>query len=66
MLRILGDLAGDDYFGLITFDSHVHVWKPELLRATETNVQEAKSFVREIEARGGIKKKRKKYTLNII
>ncbi|MCI4389936.1 hypothetical protein PGIGA_G00116810 [Pangasianodon gigas] len=53
MLKILGDLAGDDYFGLITFDSSVHDWKPELLQATETNVQMAKSFVREIHARGG-------------
>ncbi|XP_017305529.1 inter-alpha-trypsin inhibitor heavy chain H3 isoform X3 [Ictalurus punctatus] len=53
MLEILGDLAGDDYFGLITFDSSVHIWKPELLRATEANVQAAKSFVKEIKASGG-------------
>lgn len=55
MLKILGDLAEDDYFGLITFDSSVHVWKPELLQVTETNLQEAKSFVRDIGARGGKK-----------
>lgn len=67
MLKVLGDLAEDDYFGLITFDSSVHNWKPELLQATETNVQEAKSFVSEIGARGGKKNKQKKQTtLNII
>ncbi|XP_053509499.1 inter-alpha-trypsin inhibitor heavy chain H3 isoform X2 [Ictalurus furcatus] len=53
MLKILGDLAGDDYFGLITFDSSVHIWEPELLQATEANVQAAKSFVKEIKASGG-------------
>lgn len=55
MRKILEDLSEDDYFGLITFDSTVHVWKPELLPATETHLQEAKSFVGHIEARGGKK-----------
>lgn len=55
MLKILGDLAEDDYFGLITFDSIVHVWNPELLQATEKNLEKAKSFVKAIQARGGKK-----------
>ncbi|KAF5893106.1 inter-alpha-trypsin inhibitor heavy chain H3-like isoform X1, partial [Clarias magur] len=53
MLKILGDLGGDDYFGLITFDSNVDVWNNELLQATESNLQKATSFVKSIEARGG-------------
>ncbi|XP_047661951.1 inter-alpha-trypsin inhibitor heavy chain H3-like isoform X3 [Tachysurus fulvidraco] len=53
MLKILGDLAEDDYFGLITFDSTVHVWNPELLQATEENLEKAKSFVGAIKAQGG-------------
>ncbi|KAG7319319.1 hypothetical protein KOW79_017793 [Hemibagrus wyckioides] len=53
MQKILGDLAEDDYFGLITFDSYVHAWNPELLQATETNLQKAKSFVEAIQAQGG-------------
>uniref|UniRef100_A0A4W4E269 Inter-alpha-trypsin inhibitor heavy chain H3-like n=1 Tax=Electrophorus electricus TaxID=8005 RepID=A0A4W4E269_ELEEL len=53
MLKILGDLTGDDYFGLITFDSQVQDWKPELLQATERNLDEAKTFVNMIKARGG-------------
>ncbi|XP_060713644.1 inter-alpha-trypsin inhibitor heavy chain H3-like isoform X2 [Tachysurus vachellii] len=53
MLKILGDLAEDDYFGLITFDSIVHVWNPELLQAKEENLEKAKSFVKAIQARGG-------------
>lgn len=55
MQKILGDLAEDDYFGLITFDTYVHAWKPELLQATETNLQKAKSFVEAIQAQGGKK-----------
>ncbi|KAK1800040.1 hypothetical protein P4O66_006547, partial [Electrophorus voltai] len=52
MLKILGDLNGDDYFGLITFDSFIDVWKPELLQATEMNLKAAKAFVREIQDQG--------------
>ncbi|MCJ8744185.1 hypothetical protein PDJAM_G00115570 [Pangasius djambal] len=52
MLKILGDLAQDDYFGLIVFDSEVDVWKAELLQATERNVKQAKGFVKKINDRG--------------
>ncbi|MCJ8744186.1 hypothetical protein PDJAM_G00115580 [Pangasius djambal] len=52
MLKILGDLAQDDYFGLIIFDSEVDVWKAELLQATERNVEQAKGFVKKINDRG--------------
>ncbi|XP_060713654.1 inter-alpha-trypsin inhibitor heavy chain H3-like isoform X1 [Tachysurus vachellii] len=48
MLKILGDLGQDDYFGLITFDSTIRVWKTELLQATERNVKQAKDFVKNI------------------
>ncbi|XP_030632203.1 inter-alpha-trypsin inhibitor heavy chain H3 isoform X3 [Chanos chanos] len=52
MLRILGDLSEDDYFGIITFDSKVDTWNRELLKATQSNVEDAKKFVREITDRG--------------
>ncbi|XP_056128493.1 uncharacterized protein LOC130106414 [Rhinichthys klamathensis goyatoka] len=52
MLRILSDLAEDDLFGLITFSSHIKTWKPELLKATEGNVEEAKTFVKGITSGG--------------
>ncbi|KAK2874900.1 hypothetical protein Q8A67_022053 [Cirrhinus molitorella] len=52
LLRILSDLDEDDHFGLITFDSEVSFWKRELLRATERNLGNAKSFVKEIRDRG--------------
>ncbi|XP_043107895.1 inter-alpha-trypsin inhibitor heavy chain H3-like [Puntigrus tetrazona] len=52
LLRILSDLDEDDHFGLITFDSEVSLWKRELLRATEENLENAKSFVKEIRDRG--------------
>ncbi|KAL0978028.1 hypothetical protein UPYG_G00164980 [Umbra pygmaea] len=53
LLKILGDLAEDDHFGLITFDSDVSPWKNELLQANQNNLEAAKSFAREIDARGG-------------
>lgn len=53
MLKILGDLAQNDYFGLIKFDSAVEVWKNELLPATEENLNKAKTFVKKINDRGG-------------
>ncbi|XP_051768737.1 inter-alpha-trypsin inhibitor heavy chain H3-like [Ctenopharyngodon idella] len=52
LLRILSDLDEDDHFGLITFDSDIDTWKRELLKATEQNLENAKSFVKEIRERG--------------
>jgi len=53
LLKILSDLDEDDHFGLITFDNEVSLWKRELLKATEENLENAKSFVKEIRDRGG-------------
>lgn len=53
LLKILSDLDEDDHLGLITFDSEVSLWKRELLKATEENLENAKSFVKEIRDRGG-------------
>ncbi|XP_036414972.1 inter-alpha-trypsin inhibitor heavy chain H3-like isoform X5 [Colossoma macropomum] len=52
LLKILGDLAEEDYFGLIIFDGQVDVWKPKLRQATERNMGLAKDFVKKIEDRG--------------
>ncbi|XP_062842872.1 inter-alpha-trypsin inhibitor heavy chain H3-like [Trichomycterus rosablanca] len=52
LLKILGDLGEEDFFGLITFDSSVDVWKHELLPATETRLEEARTFVQNIVERG--------------
>ncbi|KAM9443592.1 LOW QUALITY PROTEIN: inter-alpha-trypsin inhibitor heavy chain H3-like [Clarias gariepinus] len=52
MLKILGDLAQEDYFGLIIFDSRIDVWKAKLVQATEKNLNEAKDFVKNINDRG--------------
>ncbi|XP_036414975.1 inter-alpha-trypsin inhibitor heavy chain H3-like [Colossoma macropomum] len=48
LLKILDDFAVDDHFGLITFNNRVDVWKPELVQATKTNLESARSFVRQI------------------
>ncbi|XP_046871165.1 inter-alpha-trypsin inhibitor heavy chain H4-like [Hypomesus transpacificus] len=52
MLKILGDLAEDDYFGLITFDSHVSTWRKELVPASQDNLSAAKQFAGAIQERG--------------
>ncbi|XP_067243933.1 inter-alpha-trypsin inhibitor heavy chain H3-like isoform X2 [Chanodichthys erythropterus] len=52
LLRILSDLDEDDHFGLITFDYSVDTWKRELLKSTKQNLENAKSFVKEIRDRG--------------
>ncbi|KAK6319558.1 hypothetical protein J4Q44_G00107690 [Coregonus suidteri] len=52
LLKILGDLAEDDHFGLITFDSSVSTWRKELLPANQENLEAAKSFARHIRDRG--------------
>ncbi|XP_067243940.1 inter-alpha-trypsin inhibitor heavy chain H4-like [Chanodichthys erythropterus] len=52
MLKILSDLAEDDHFGLITFSDKIKTWKPELLKATKGNVEEAKTFVEGITSEG--------------
>ncbi|XP_065096920.1 inter-alpha-trypsin inhibitor heavy chain H3-like isoform X6 [Paramisgurnus dabryanus] len=52
LLKILSDLSEDNHFGLITFDHQVDLWKRELIKATKTNLDDAKSFVQEITARG--------------
>ncbi|XP_041944218.1 inter-alpha-trypsin inhibitor heavy chain H3-like [Alosa sapidissima] len=52
LLKILDDLAEDDYFGLILFNSNVSPWKRELLQATQTNLEMAKQFVKGIADHG--------------
>uniref|UniRef100_A0A672FZ34 Inter-alpha-trypsin inhibitor heavy chain 3 n=1 Tax=Salarias fasciatus TaxID=181472 RepID=A0A672FZ34_SALFA len=53
LIHILGDLAEDDYFGLITFDDKIFHWKQELVQANSANLDSAKKFAREISDRGG-------------
>ncbi|XP_077459029.1 inter-alpha-trypsin inhibitor heavy chain H3 isoform X2 [Stigmatopora argus] len=53
LIHILNDLADDDFFGLITFDSSLSYWKRELVQANSQNVDDAKNFARNILERGG-------------
>lgn len=53
LIHILNDLAEDDYFGLISFDSSIFHWKRELVQANEENLENAKKFARDIKDRGG-------------
>ncbi|XP_029005878.1 inter-alpha-trypsin inhibitor heavy chain H4-like [Betta splendens] len=52
LIHILNDLNEDDFFGLITFDGDIFHWKRELVQATKTNVNSAKTFAQNIPASG--------------
>ncbi|XP_071349106.1 inter-alpha-trypsin inhibitor heavy chain H3-like [Trachinotus anak] len=52
LIRILNDLAEDDYFGLITFDSSIFHWKRELVQASKENLDSSKKFAQGIKDRG--------------
>uniref|UniRef100_A0A8D0A615 Inter-alpha-trypsin inhibitor heavy chain 3 n=1 Tax=Sander lucioperca TaxID=283035 RepID=A0A8D0A615_SANLU len=52
LIHILNDLAEDDHFGLITFDSSIFHWKRELVQANKENLESAKIFARNIQDRG--------------
>ncbi|XP_034023472.1 inter-alpha-trypsin inhibitor heavy chain H3b [Thalassophryne amazonica] len=52
LIHILGELAEEDFFGLITFDGNIAHWKQELVQATKENVDSAKSFAKKITDRG--------------
>ncbi|XP_035518594.1 inter-alpha-trypsin inhibitor heavy chain H3-like isoform X2 [Morone saxatilis] len=52
LIHILNDLAEDDHFGLITFDSDIFHWKRELVQANKENLNSAKTFARGITDRG--------------
>ncbi|KAM3621502.1 uncharacterized protein V6R79_012063 [Siganus canaliculatus] len=52
LIHILNDLAEDDFFGLITFDSSIEHWKRELVQATAENLNGAKQFAQRITDRG--------------
>ncbi|XP_026098274.1 inter-alpha-trypsin inhibitor heavy chain H3 [Carassius auratus] len=51
LMTILSELHEDDYFGLVTFDNKIELWRPFLSKATPENVTEAKEFVKTIQAR---------------
>ncbi|XP_037535781.1 inter-alpha-trypsin inhibitor heavy chain H3b [Nematolebias whitei] len=52
LIHILNDLAEDDFFGVLTFDSHIFHWKRELVQATSVNLESAKEFAKNIIDRG--------------
>ncbi|XP_047204521.1 inter-alpha-trypsin inhibitor heavy chain H3-like isoform X2 [Girardinichthys multiradiatus] len=48
LIHILNDLAEDDFFGLLSFNSNIFHWKRELLQATSLNLEGAKKFTQNI------------------
>uniref|UniRef100_A0A8C7QKA0 Inter-alpha-trypsin inhibitor heavy chain family member 6 n=1 Tax=Oncorhynchus mykiss TaxID=8022 RepID=A0A8C7QKA0_ONCMY len=53
MSTILGDLREEDHFNIITFSDKVHTWrKGRTVRATRSNIRDARDFVKRIIAEG--------------
>ncbi|MED6291543.1 hypothetical protein CHARACLAT_024734, partial [Characodon lateralis] len=48
LIHILNDLAEDDFFGLLSFNSDIFHWKRELVQATSLNLEGAKKFAQNI------------------
>uniref|UniRef100_A0A8C0JPI1 Inter-alpha-trypsin inhibitor heavy chain H3 n=1 Tax=Canis lupus dingo TaxID=286419 RepID=A0A8C0JPI1_CANLU len=52
LLKILGDMKGEDYLNFILFSGDVITWKDDLVQATPENIEEARIFVKNIHDRG--------------
>ncbi|KAM5231087.1 inter-alpha-trypsin inhibitor heavy chain H3 isoform 1-T2 [Hipposideros larvatus] len=52
LLKILEDVQEDDYLNFILFSGDVTTWKDHLVQATPENIQEARTFVRNIHDQG--------------
>uniref|UniRef100_A0A8C2YMF5 Inter-alpha-trypsin inhibitor heavy chain H3 n=1 Tax=Chinchilla lanigera TaxID=34839 RepID=A0A8C2YMF5_CHILA len=52
LLKILEDVKEDDYLNFILFSGGVTTWKDQLVQATPENLQEAKTFVKNIRDQG--------------
>nr|XP_033781626.1 inter-alpha-trypsin inhibitor heavy chain H4-like isoform X2 [Geotrypetes seraphini] len=52
LIKILSDINPDDHFNFVIFNSEIYTWKESLFPATEENVNDAKGYVQEIDARG--------------
>ncbi|KAM7064179.1 inter-alpha-trypsin inhibitor heavy chain H3 [Molossus nigricans] len=52
LLKILEDIKETDYLNFILFSGGVTTWKDNLVQATPENIEEARTFVRGIEADG--------------
>uniref|UniRef100_A0A8C6ID74 Inter-alpha-trypsin inhibitor heavy chain H3 n=1 Tax=Mus spicilegus TaxID=10103 RepID=A0A8C6ID74_MUSSI len=48
LLKILDDMKEDDYLNFILFSTDVTTWKDHLVQATPANLEEAKTFVKNI------------------
>nr|KAF6474529.1 inter-alpha-trypsin inhibitor heavy chain 3 [Rousettus aegyptiacus] len=52
LLKILDDVKEEDYLNFILFSGDVTTWKDNLVQATPENIQEARTFVRNIQDQG--------------
>uniref|UniRef100_A0A8C4QV35 Inter-alpha-trypsin inhibitor heavy chain 1 n=2 Tax=Eptatretus burgeri TaxID=7764 RepID=A0A8C4QV35_EPTBU len=53
LLHTLGKLQPGDHFNLVNFNHHVESWADELMEASESNKEDAKLYVQNLQADGG-------------
>lgn len=52
LLKILDDMKEEDYLNIILFSGDVTIWRDNLVQATPENIQEARTFVKNIHDQG--------------
>ncbi|KAF6312958.1 inter-alpha-trypsin inhibitor heavy chain 4 [Rhinolophus ferrumequinum] len=53
LIKILDDLSPKDQFNLVSFSREATQWMPSLMPASAENVEKARSYASDIQARGG-------------
>jgi secreted protein with Ig-like and vWFA domain len=53
MIKILDDVKPDDRIMIIVFSSSHTYWKSDFRQATASNIDDAKTYIRQLYARGG-------------
>lgn len=54
MKKILDDVKADDKIMIIAFDSNLSYWKTDFVQVTPENINNAKNYIRNTHAGGGI------------
>lgn len=54
MKKILDDVKADDKIMIIAFDSYLSYWKTDFVQATPENINNAKDYIRNTHAGGGM------------
>ena len=65
LLKILEDVKEDDYLNFILFSGDVTTWKDTLVQATPENIEEARTFVKNIDDQGSMSGGKNRHILSL-